>query len=117
MIRLFLDTNIILDLIISERAGHQSALALEEYADAHPCRLACAWHSLSIIEYIARKKFGTEATHILIKNLLNTFMIPSTGTEEAKRAFYFLDGDEETWRNEWEKFLTQWTAPEPAAAF
>ncbi len=93
MIRLFLDTNAILDLFISERAGHRSALALEQYASTHPCRLAYAWHSLSIIEYIGRKKFGAEATHFLIKNLLNSFQVPSTGTEEAKRAFHFLDGD------------------------
>ena len=93
MTRLFLDTNIILDLIITDRAGHLSALALEEYTKTHPCKLSCAWHSLSIIEYIGRKQFGSEAIHLLLRNLLNTFTIPSTGTEEAKRVFNFLAGD------------------------
>lgn len=93
MIRLFLDTNVILDLIISDRAGHQSALALEQYANTHPCKLSCAWHSLSIIEYIGRKRFGAEAIHLLLRNLLETFDVPSTGTEEAKKAFNFLAGD------------------------
>lgn len=93
MIRLFLDTNVILDLIISDRAGHHSALALEQYANTHPCKLFCAWHSLSIIEYIGRKRFGSEAIHFLLRNLLDTFTVPSTGTYEAKQAFNFLAGD------------------------
>ncbi len=93
MIRLFLDTNVILDLIISDRAGHQSALALEQYAKTHPCKLSCAWHSLFIIEYIGRKRFGSEAIHLFLRNMLATFDVPSTGTEEAKRAFDFLAGD------------------------
>jgi len=93
MIRLFLDTNVILDLIISDRDGHQSALDLENFANTHPCKLSCAWHSLSIIEYIGRKRFGSEAIHLLLRNLLDTFTIPSTGTGEAKRAFNYLAGD------------------------
>lgn len=93
MIRLFLDTNVILDLIISDRAGHQSALALEHYANTHPCKLSCAWHSLSIIEYIGRKRFGSETIHLLLRNLLDTFTVPSTGTDEAKQAFNYLAGD------------------------
>lgn len=93
MIRLFLDTNVILDLIISDRTGHQSALALEQYANTHPCKLSCAWHSLSIIEYIGRKRFGSEAIHLLLRNLLDTFTVPSTGTEAAKKAFDFLAVD------------------------
>lgn len=93
MIRLFLDTNVILDLIISDRPGHHSALALEQFANTHPCKLSCAWHSLSIIEYIGRKRFGSESIHLLLRNLLETFDVPSTGTEEAKKAFDFLAGD------------------------
>ncbi len=93
MIRLFLDTNVILDLIISDRDGHQSALALENFANTHPCKLTCAWHSLSIIEYIGRKRFGSEAIHLFLRNLLDTFTVPSAGTDEAKQAFNYLAGD------------------------
>jgi predicted nucleic acid-binding protein len=73
MIRLFLDTNVILDLIISDRDGHPSALALESFANTHPCKLSCAWHSLSIIESIGRKRFGSETIHLLLRNLFDTF--------------------------------------------
>ena len=93
MIRLFLDTNVILDLIISDRDGHQSALALENFAIGHPCKLSCAWHSLSIIESIGSKRFGSEAIHLLLRNLLDTFTVPSAGTDEARQAFNYLAGD------------------------
>ncbi len=93
MILLFLDANVILDLIISDRDGHQGALALENFANTHPCKLSCAWHSLSIIEYIARQRFGSEAIHLLLRNLLDTFTVPSTGTDEAKQALNYLAGD------------------------
>ena len=95
MKRVLLDTNVVLDLIDRERRGHQNALALEKVIESKKLRILCAWHSLSIIEYIGGKTFGRAHTHELLKGLLSSFVIPKTGTEDALRAFQYLDQDYE----------------------
>lgn len=71
MKRVFLDANIVLDLLDSQRSGHAAALRLEDALEASQANCMCAWHTLSII------------------------VVPSTGTEEARKAFEFLSGDYE----------------------
>jgi predicted nucleic acid-binding protein len=95
MKRILLDANVILDLIDSKRSGHQDALALEESLERRGAKILCAWHSLLIIEDIGRKAFGAEHIHTLLNELLASFEIPKTGTEDAIRAFQYLDQDYE----------------------
>ncbi|MDB4265342.1 PIN domain-containing protein [bacterium] len=95
MKRIFLDTNIVLDLIDRQRRGHQDALVLEQTLESHRCKILCAWHSLSVIEYIGTKTFGLKETHELLRQILVSFIIPKTGTEEALQAFRYLDRDYE----------------------
>ena len=95
MKRIFLDTNVVLDLIDHKRREHQSALALEQVIEKHQVKILCAWHSLAIIEHIGRKTFGPQQIHDLFKGLLNSFVIPKTGTKDALRAFQYLDKDYE----------------------
>lgn len=93
MNRVFLDANILLDLIDNQRQGHQAALKLEALMVRKNLSVLLAWHSLSIIAYIGRKQFGEEGIQELIKGLLNSFSVPKTGSEEAELAFKYFSGD------------------------
>jgi predicted nucleic acid-binding protein len=93
MKRIFLDTNILLDLIDPLRPGHSNALRMEALVIERKFQGLFAWHSLSVIEYLGRKQFGATAVHELIAGLLQSFIIPKTGTEEAILAFRHLAND------------------------
>ena len=96
--RLFFDTNVIIDEINPRRDGHQVVLDLEQilegsYADT--AQLICAWHSLSIIEYIGAKTLGREYTHDALKEIFKRYDIPATGKRDAERAFDYMSSDYE----------------------
>ena len=91
--RLFFDTNILLDLIDERRAGHQSAKGLEKHLETHNVSCLCASHSLSIIDYVGGKAFGRKEIHRVLEGLLSIFELPSVGTSEAKNAFQYLSSD------------------------
>ena len=95
MNRVFLDANIVLDLLDSQRPGHAAALLLEEALEADQASCLCAWHTLSIIEYVGSKVFGKAEMLEILRELLGSWIVPSTGTEEAKAAFLYLSGDYE----------------------
>jgi len=95
MRRIFLDPNIIIDLIDDTRANHQDALRLKDLLKSQKCHLLCAWHSLPILEYVCRKNFAKEDVHQMIKSILSSFLIPKTGSDEAREAFQYLDDDYE----------------------
>jgi len=91
--KIFWDANVLLDLIDQSRPDHGDALALLERSQEISARNLCAWHSLSILDYLCAKKFGREATLEIITELLKVFSIPATGTVEAQRAFDYLATD------------------------
>ena len=95
MTRVFLDANIVLDLLDSQRAGHGAALRLEEAIEGNQAVCLCAWHTLSIIEYVGAKFFGKEEMLKILRELLASWIVPSTGTEEAREAFGYLSGNYE----------------------
>lgn len=95
MTRVFLDANIVLDLLDNQRAGHTAAQRLEEALEENQAFCLCAWHTLSIIEYVGGKVFGNEAILEILRELLASWIVPSTGTEEAREAFGYLSGDYE----------------------
>lgn len=93
MTRVFLDPNIVLDLLDSGRAGHAAALRLEGVLEGNQAICLCAWHTLSIIEYVGSKVFGKEEMQAILRGLLASWTVPSTGTDEARKAFDYLSGD------------------------
>ena len=95
MIRVFMDANIVLDLLDDHRPGHSAALRLEVFLEANHATCLCAWHTLSIIEYAGAKVFGKDAMQEILRGLLGSWIVPSTGTEEARNAFEYLSGDYE----------------------
>ncbi len=95
MTRVFLDANIVLDLLDEQRVGHAAALRMEQALGADQAVCLCAWHTLSIVEYVGAKVFGKEEMQNILKEMLASWIVPSTGTEEARQAFEYLSGDYE----------------------
>ncbi len=93
MKRIFLDTNVLLDLIDADRPAHSTALEIEHLMEQSNLQGLLAWHSLSIIEYVGGKKFGVPHIHRLLNALLEVFSIPATSTADAKKAFQYLSSD------------------------
>lgn len=95
MKKIFWDTNVLLDLLDNKRPAHTQAKELKEFLKQTSSQCLCAWHSLSVLEYVGMKEFGKEDTWDIIREIVEEFIIPKTGTEEAKRAFTYLSGDYE----------------------
>ncbi len=95
MKRIFFDTNILLDQLDTSRAGHEDAKELEHVIEEVGAQALCAWHSLSIVEYVGRKIFSEEDLYQVLQGIVKHFIIPKTGNEEALQAFAYLSGDYE----------------------
>ncbi len=72
MTKLFLDTNVILDLLLPGREGMQAARSLLDLREACPeeIRIHLSFLSVENIAYILRKAFPREQTAIYIRNIL-----------------------------------------------
>jgi predicted nucleic acid-binding protein len=79
--RLFIDTDILLDVLL-EREPHfdQSAQVLD-WAETHPGQCAVSWHGLANIHYLSK-----DGAQQFIEELTDFCVIPGTGTTEMKRA-------------------------------
>jgi len=93
--RLFLDTNVIMDQLDPRRVGHAASMLLEEKIDLYGAETLCSWHTLSILEYVCRKPFGKKETWDVLQIIVNRYSIPETGSQEAKLAFSYLINDYE----------------------
>jgi predicted nucleic acid-binding protein len=79
--RLFIDTDILLDVLL-ERAGHfEKSAAILDWAEIHPGRCAVSWHGLANIHYLSK-----DGAWEFIEELSDFCVIPETGTLEMKRA-------------------------------
>ena len=79
--RLFIDTGILLDVLL-ERKGHfdESARVLD-WAEAHPGQCAVSWPGLANIHYLSR-----DGAWEFIEELTDFCVVPGAGTTEMKRA-------------------------------
>lgn len=93
MIRVFFDTNILLDQLDDQREGHQAVLELEECLKVRKATVLCSWHSLSIIEFVGAKVFGRKAIHAALRHLLRDCIVPETGSHHAMEAFAYIEKD------------------------
>ena len=91
--RIFWDTNILLDLVDPDRPDHPYAKTLLKWSASRPVTHLCAWHTLSILDYLVSKKFGRKDSCEIVREILKVFTIPATGTQEANQAFTYLEND------------------------
>jgi predicted nucleic acid-binding protein len=93
MKRIFFDTNVILDQLDPTRKGHAAIVELEQKMNDFSAQPLCAWHSLSIIEYVARKAFSKEDLYQVLLGIVENFTIPATGSQQAQEAFGYFHHD------------------------
>jgi predicted nucleic acid-binding protein len=91
--RVFFDTNILLDELDDQRERHRDIIELEKCLKAQEAVILCSWHSLSIIEFVGAKVFGKKEIHAALRHLLHTCVVPETGSRHALEAFAYLEND------------------------
>jgi len=93
MMRVFFDTNILLDQLDDQREGHPDILMLEKYLKKRKAVILCSWHSISIVEFVGAKVFGRKQIHTALRHLLHDCIVPETGSRHALEAFAYLEKD------------------------
>ena len=84
--RVYLDTNILLDIIEQRMPHYPVSLAVLERCDDLNFELFVAWHGLATVFYItARKQSEADATN-MIRNLLNWATVSTVGHDQAQQA-------------------------------
>jgi predicted nucleic acid-binding protein len=79
--RLFIDTDILLDVLL-ERVPHFDASAqVLDWAETHPGQCAVSWHGMANIHYLSK-----DGAQPFIEELTEFCVIPGAGTMEMKRA-------------------------------
>ncbi|MFM7179890.1 MAG: type II toxin-antitoxin system VapC family toxin [Verrucomicrobiales bacterium] len=91
--RVFFDTNIVLDQLDDRRDGHAGVVELEKCLNRHKAVVICSWHTLSIVEFVGAKAFGKTQIHSALRHLLKEYLVPETGSRHALEAFTFLHND------------------------
>ena len=79
--RLFLDTDILLDVLLEREAFLAGSAAVLDWAEAHPGQCAVSWHGLANIHYLSK-----DGAWDFIEELTDFCVIPGAGTPEMKRA-------------------------------
>jgi predicted nucleic acid-binding protein len=95
MKRVFWDANVLLDLIDHEREHHAAAVELLALMGKRHGQCLCSWGTLSVIDYVGGKKFGSDDIWDVLREIVREFIIPATGSEAAQAAFQYLSGDYE----------------------
>ncbi|MGF1678709.1 MAG: type II toxin-antitoxin system VapC family toxin [Candidatus Methylacidiphilales bacterium] len=79
--RLFIDTDILLDVLLGREPHLSASGELLDWAEKHPGKAAVSWHGLANLHYMSEG--GAEA---FIRDLLSFCEVPSTGTMELHYA-------------------------------
>ena len=84
--RLLLDTNILLDILVTDRPEHHYAQQLVAYIIEHEQQGCICSVSLKDTYYIARKYFPEPAVRAFIQSVIDGFEILSIGIQECMTA-------------------------------
>lgn len=79
--RIFLDTDILLDVLLEREEHFEASAAVLDWAEAHPGQCAVSWHGLANIHYLSK-----DGAWEFIEELTEFCVIPGAGTAEMKRA-------------------------------
>ncbi|MCC5790332.1 MAG: PIN domain-containing protein [Opitutales bacterium] len=79
--RLFLDTDVLLDVLLGREEYYEASAAVLDWAEAHPGQCAVSWHGLANIHSLSK-----DGAWDFIEELTDFCIIPGTGTAEMKRA-------------------------------
>jgi len=93
--RVFLDTNILLDVIEQRMPFYASSQAVLEACDEHGIEILIAWHGLATVFYISAKKRGQAFALQMLQDLLGWTTVATVGQNEAIAALGYGISDYE----------------------
>jgi len=79
--RLFIDTDILLDVLLNRRPHAQASGNVIDWAEENPGMAAVSWHGLANLHYLSKN--GAEG---FIEDLIGFAEIPHTGSEHMRQA-------------------------------
>lgn len=79
--RVFIDTDVLLDVLLARGEHFAASAAVLDWAEANPGRCAVSWHGLANIHYLSR-----DGAREFIEELTEFCVVPKAGTPEMKRA-------------------------------
>lgn len=87
--RVFLDTNILLDIVEQRRPFYTASLAVLEAGDQRNFEFFVAWHGIATVFYITAKKRGDAYALLMIRDLLGWATVATVGQGEALNALSY----------------------------
>lgn len=84
--RVFLDTNILLDIVEQRMPHYTASQALLDECDQRGFEIFVAWHGLATVFYITAKKRGKPYALQMISDLLTWATVATVGQQEAQEA-------------------------------
>lgn len=85
--RVFLDTNILLDVLEQRQPHHHEANDVMERCTLHQWPAFMAWHSLATAFYVLSRKIGEFKAQTALEELIHIITVAYTGQNEAAHAF------------------------------
>lgn len=79
--RIFLDTDVLLDVLQRREPHFGPSNALIEWAQQHPGSAAISWHGIANIDYLLKGD-----TRTMVRELLGFCTVPATGHTDVERA-------------------------------
>ena len=79
--RLFIDTDVLLDVLLERKEHFDASARVLDWAEAHPGKCAVSWHGLANIHYLSK-----DGARGFIAELTDFCVVPGAGTWEMKRA-------------------------------
>jgi predicted nucleic acid-binding protein len=93
--RVFLDTNILLDIVEQRMPFYPESQAVLDRCDELGVDLFVAWHGLATVFYITAKKKGEPYATGMIRNLLSWATVSTVGQPEVAEALGYGIADYE----------------------
>lgn len=84
--RVFLDTNILLDIVEQRMPHYTASQAVLDECDQRGFEIFVAWHGLATVFYITAKKRGEPYAMQMIRDLLSWATVATVGQDEAQEA-------------------------------
>jgi predicted nucleic acid-binding protein len=88
-VNVFLDTNIILDIVERRQPFYDTSQAVLDLCDGSKYDMFIAWHGLATVFYFASRKSGRQQAKQSISDLLQTMRVATTGHDEAVTAMQY----------------------------
>lgn len=85
--RVFIDTNILLDVVEQRTPHYADSLALLERTGSKGDQVFMAWHTLANVFYIYGKKAGAATARKALQELLQVVTVATVGHAQAVHAF------------------------------